>query len=71
MVGERLALNVLPVLAVDDFKVSNKAVISESLDYFGDGFGDVFAHALQIFYLVKMNNDIFDLIDKLMVVIGH
>ena len=52
MVGERLALNVLPVLAVDDFEVPDKVVISESLDYFGDGFGDVFAHALQIFYLV-------------------
>ncbi len=52
MVGERLAFNVLPVLAVDDFKVPDKMVISESLDYFGDGFGDVFAHALQMFYLV-------------------
>ena len=52
MVGERLALNDLPVFAVDDFKVPDKVVISESLDYFGDGFGDAFAHALQIFYLV-------------------
>ncbi len=52
IVGERFALNVLTVLAVDDFKVPDKVVISESLDYFGDGFGDVFAHALQIFYLV-------------------
>ena len=52
MVGERLALNVLPVLAVDDFKVPDKVVISESFDYFGDDFGDVFANALQIFYFV-------------------
>ena len=48
MVVERLALNVLMVLAVDDFKVPDKVVISESLDYFGDDFGDVFAHVPDI-----------------------
>ncbi len=40
------------MLAVDDLEVPDKVVIYKPFNYFGGGFGSVFAYVLQIFYRV-------------------